>query len=121
MFLMAFHRAVAGWLGVIHLDEAGKGLQVVGAEREAGEGSRSSAPRRCATTPAGGSETPIAVSCRPSSSRSAMVVAGCGWGRGRPWPCPAAALPRRALVGGARREKGTGSEDHGAASLSARV
>jgi len=32
MFLMAFHRPVCGWLGVIHLDEAGKELQGVGAE-----------------------------------------------------------------------------------------
>ena len=32
MFLMAFHQPVCGWLGVIHLDEAGKELQGVGAE-----------------------------------------------------------------------------------------
>ena len=29
MFLMAFHRAAGGWLGVIHIDEAGKGLRVL--------------------------------------------------------------------------------------------
>jgi len=97
MFLMAFHRPVCGWLGVIHLDEAGKELQGVGAEISdpwrAGEASRSSALRRSAATPAGGSETPIAVSRRPSSSGSAMACGGCGWGRGWPWPCPVAALP----------------------------
>ena len=52
MFLMAFHRAAGGWLGVIHIDEAGKGLQgVVGAEIldpwRAGKGSRLSAPCGC--------------------------------------------------------------------------
>ena len=109
MFLMAFHRPVCGWLGVIHLDEAGKELQGVGAEISdpwrAGEASRSSALRRSAATPAGGSETPIAVSRRPSSSGSAMAGAGCGWGRmgteeRETLPCPAAALPRPALGGG---------------------
>ena len=85
MFLMAFHRPVCGWLGVIHLDEAGKELQGVGAEISdpwrAGEASRSSALRRSAATPAGGSETPIMVSRRLSSSGSTMVGTGCGWGR----------------------------------------